>query len=151
MRFFNPGQEEILTALVAEGVISRDTLQKLVGDALIDLFEALCQHSKSFPEAPWLEWCIRNKLARVNHVKASTHVISTLKLNAEKRTACKEAWAFPFAKNLFGQYLVAVLPNNPPPAKLLACFGENPVFCAATFAEFAALRDDFSRVSQELP
>jgi hypothetical protein len=140
VRFLYQRQEEELSALVAEGVVLRDKLQSSVGDQTVDLYEALCKCPEAAADGPWLEWCIRNKLARVNGVRLSSNFLKELALDVPRRNLLKGEWIIPFAKNTFNQLLVATLPGVKPSKSVTDALGTNLVYCAATFEEWAELR-----------
>ena len=126
--------------MVVGGAISRDVLEKAVGDNAVALAEALVTHGAKLPAGPWLEFGIRSGLARLNHTKVTPAFIRDLKLPEKVVTALVASWTFPFAKNAYGQILVAVIPEVPTDESVLAHLGTNSIRCVATLPELAELK-----------
>src|ERR1017187_9455643 len=147
MRFIDGNDNTRLTRLAAEGVISRDHLEKAVGDHSVILIDVLVEHGGQFPTAPWIAWGIRQGLARMNRTKVTAAFVRERQLSEEGIKALLGAWVFPFAKNLYGQLMVACSPGWPKPEKALPYLGANPVFCVATLSELAELHAAYAAVS----
>lgn len=144
MRLIDPQDNERLSALVAGGAISRETLEKTVGDRAVLLIEALVDNAQHFPSDPWLEYGIRRGLGRLHNTKASPAFIRDLALTADDIERLLHAWTFPFGRNAYGQMMVATMPIENDLKTIQKITGDNPLKFIATLAEFSALRGTYS-------
>ena len=140
MRLYLKEDPARLSDMVNERALSRDTLEKAVGDKNVALADALLEHAEEFDEAAWLSYGLRKGLARLNHSKATAAFIRDLRLNADQLTLLAENVILPFARNCHGQLLVAMLPGWPVPPAVKAIIGEMPILCVTTLAEARDLR-----------
>jgi hypothetical protein len=145
MRFFDPDDNGRLNRMVSGGALSRDTLEKAVGDHGVSLADALVAHGAKLPAGPWIEFGIRSGLARLNHTAATPAFVRDLNFADEVIEALVAKLIFPFARNAYGQLLVAVIPELPAEPAIMAQMGANPVRCVATLPEMADLRDTYRR------
>jgi len=144
MRLIDPNDNERLSHLVAGGAISREVLEKAVGDRAVLLVEALVEHAQHFASDPWIDYGIRRGLGRLNHTKVSPAFIRELALSADDIERLLQAWTFPFGRNAYGQMLVAAMPIENDLKTIQKITGDNPLKFIATLAEFSALRGSYS-------
>lgn len=126
--------------MVSGGALSRDVLEKAVGDHAVGLADALVAHGSKINPVPWIEFGVRGGLTRLSNTKVTAAFIRELKLTDDSVNLLLSSWVFPFAKNAYGQMLVAMMPEVPVAASALALCGPNPIRCVATLPEFGDLR-----------
>lgn len=143
MRFLNPDDDKRLNRMVTEGAIVRETLEKAVGDRTVSLIDALIEYRDRMPAAPWIAWGVRQGFTRVNGVRVTKAFVRDLGMDSAGLNALAKAWLLPFAKNAYGQLLVAAVPGYQAEGELVGRLGESPVLCVATFQELADLRDAY--------
>lgn len=122
----------------------RDDLEARVGDRGVFLLDALADNPGTVHTDPWLNLGVRTGLVRMSSTRTSVPFIDELHLSEEERLSALRAWCFPFAKNSYGQFLIAQAPGWPsvdPFPEKLAKVGAHSVriFCVADLSELAAL------------
>jgi hypothetical protein len=140
MRFLEKTDEARFNLMVTEGVLGRDVIETAVGDQSVFLLDVLVSNADKVALMQWISWGVRQGLARLNRTKVTAAFVREFKLAHALGIQMHKAWFYPFARNQFGQTIVACPPGWPIPEWTSAAFGAEAVYCVATPEELRELR-----------